>query len=102
MQLYTIVTGEVISNTPQITLLSILPGSYKNIKKGLLRHWVIAARLVILRHWRSTQSPSVNEWVVEMDHTEKMETLLAYELDILEKCRQIWVPWRAFRESTGN
>lgn len=41
MQLYTIVTGEVIPNTPQITLLSILPGSYKNIKKGLLRHLVI-------------------------------------------------------------
>ena len=31
MQLHTIVTGELVPNTPQIAMLSILPGYYKNI-----------------------------------------------------------------------
>lgn len=50
-QLYTRVTGVSVSNMPQVTLLYILPGSFKYIKKGLLRHWLTAARTIIPHHW---------------------------------------------------
>lgn len=99
LQLHTRATGVTIPNTPQITLLSILPGSYKSIKKGLLRHWLTAARAVIPRHWRSAHAPSLTDWILEMDHIERMETLLSQELDTYEQCRQIWLPWKVLRES---
>lgn len=66
MQLYTTVTRGIASNMPHTTLLSILPGSFKHIKRGLLKHWLTAARSVILHYWRSTQS-SLCDWVGHRD-----------------------------------
>lgn len=79
--LYNTVTGATIANTPQITLLSILPGSFTCIKKGLFRHWLTAARSFILHQWWMAHVPPLIEWVVEMDYIERMKSLLAYELE---------------------
>lgn len=73
LQFYTQATGVIVPNMPQITLLSILPGSYKSVKKGLFRHWLTAARAVIPRYWRLVHAPPLIEWVMEM--------LLSCELD---------------------
>lgn len=77
LRLYTTVTGAIAPNTLKTTLLSILPGSFKCIKKGLLRHWLTAVRSVIPHHWRSAQVHSVTEWVTEMDYIERIGSLLA-------------------------
>lgn len=44
---YTTVTGGLVPNMPQSTLLSILQGSFKSIKGSPLRHCLTAARLAI-------------------------------------------------------
>lgn len=56
------------SHRPQSTLLSIIPGSIKCIKKGLLRNRLTAARSVILRHLRTAHVPPLTEWITEMDY----------------------------------
>lgn len=53
-----------VPNTPQIVVLSVLPGSFKHIKHGLLRHCLTAA---ILHYWRTSRAPTLLEQV-EMDH----------------------------------
>lgn len=57
LQFHTYATGVIVPNTPQITLLSLPPGSYKDIKKAPLGHWLTKAREVIPRHWRLVHAP---------------------------------------------
>lgn len=90
-QLYTRATGKIVPNTAETTLLSILTGLYKSIKKGLLWHWLTAARMVIPCYWQMAHAPTLIERVMEMDHI---------ELDTYEQFYQNWLPWKLFRESS--
>lgn len=98
---YTTVAGVTIPNSPQIPLLSMLPDTFKPIKKSILWHCLTAARRMIPCHWRMTRILSLVEWVIEMDHIKRMESLLARKLDTYELCHHIWLPWKMFCESSG-
>lgn len=51
-----------IQVSPEIALLSMIPGSFSSIKKGILRNCLLAALIAISRHWKSTVSPHILEW----------------------------------------
>lgn len=49
--------------TPEVALLSLIPGSISGIKKVLQRFFLLAARNLIPRQWKSREGPSILEWV---------------------------------------
>lgn len=97
--LYSRLMATSIKPTPEIALLSILPGPLKSIKKDVLRHFLAAVRTVIPRHWKTTDVPSLGEWVVEVDQIRDLERLLAEEVGKEEQFTATWTSWSMFRYS---
>lgn len=87
--------------TPKMVLLSMLPGSLKAVKRGLLRHCLVAARTVIPRHWRSPTPPSLAKWLVEMDRISDMERLLAEENCSWDTYHRTWLAWTSYRNGSS-
>ncbi|KAM9311530.1 E3 ubiquitin-protein ligase RNF213 [Gastrophryne carolinensis] len=69
------VSGDRINNTPQVALLSLIPGPLSALKRGVLRHFISAMRAIIPRHWKSQDVPTLMEWVQELESICRMEEL---------------------------
>lgn len=91
------ITLSCYSNSPELALLSVIPGSISSIKKNILRHALTAGRAVIPRHWRSDHAPSIAEWVAEMNSIMRMEELVAEDRGNNEKFNITWMGWLNFR-----
>lgn len=68
-------TGLRVQRIPEIALLSMLPGSIANVKKGLLRLFLLAAWRIISRYWKQQTIPTIEEWAQEMIRLRRMEEL---------------------------
>lgn len=68
-----------IKPTPEVALLSMIPGPLKTIKKDIRCQFFAAARSMIPRHWRTVNVPSLEAWAVEVDQIRDLERLLAQE-----------------------
>lgn len=85
---------------PEMALLSMFPGSIKNIKQSLLKFFVVAVRQIIPRHWKSKDGPSRAEWVGAVNTLMRYEEMRAGEASQREKCYEIWRPWEIMRHSS--
>lgn len=72
-------------------------GSLYSIKKSILRHALTAGRAIIPRHWRSEDSPTIPEWVSEMNHIMRMEQLISEDVGKHYKFTAMWTRWLDFR-----
>lgn len=53
------------------------------------------ARLLILGHWKSTNLPTVKEWLAQMGNTIRLEKYIYQHRGSAKKFEKIWVPWLA-------
>lgn len=97
--LYNHVTGSRLTVSPASGLLNILPGPLSTLKKGLLKHFLTAARTVIPRHWKSTTPPSRAEWLAELNNLMRMENLMAEDAGTIESFITSWSAWSLFQDS---
>lgn len=74
-------TANDIPNSPSPTHLSLIPGSYKMFKHGLLHNFIKAAKTVIARRQKSPSPPTFSEWVGEMYMVSRMDCILATDMD---------------------
>lgn len=95
LQICSRITLTNYTNSPELTLLSVIPGSISSIKKNILRFALTAGRAVIPRHWRSETVPSIAVWDVEMNNIMRME--VAADRGNNEKFSQTWMGWIDFR-----
>lgn len=47
----------------------------------------------ILRHWQSTEPPTVKEWQNQMGDTIRLEKNIYQHRGSVRKFNKIWVPW---------
>lgn len=95
--LYNSLTGSDVSASPSSGLLSMLSGPISGLKKGLLKHFLIAARTVIPRHWKSATPPSLTEWASELNYLMRMENLLADDRGMTDAFVRTWTVWSVFQ-----
>lgn len=91
--LYNSLTGSNVPVSPSSGLLSTLPGPISSLKKGLLKHFLTAARTVIPRHWKSSIPPSLEEWTVELNLRMRMENLMADDTGRTDVFIRTWSIW---------
>ncbi|XP_066444370.1 inactive serine/threonine-protein kinase TEX14 [Eleutherodactylus coqui] len=87
--------------SPEMALLSILPGSIRANKNGSLRFFLLAMRTVIPRLWRSREPPTRVNWVTALDEIGHMEELRAKDDEKYSAYHATWEPWLTFRNTTG-
>lgn len=51
-----------VGSAPEVALLSTIPRSISKIKKGILKHCLMAAHVAISWHWKTSAPPQVLEW----------------------------------------
>lgn len=75
----------------------MIPGPFKSIKRNVLQNFLITARAVIPRHWKSTTVPSLGEWAIELDSIRDLEPLLAQEAGMEDQFSPTWTACSMFR-----
>lgn len=45
---------QTLEGSPELSLLSLIPGPLKNIKRSILGHCLVVIRTIIAQHWKST------------------------------------------------
>lgn len=78
-KIYRATTGVKIQSDIYVAILSMIPGSIKNIKKGTLKYYITAARTVIARNWKNKKAPSIKEWECEMGVMRSLEERMILE-----------------------
>lgn len=71
----------------------------KHYKKSLTRHLLNAAKILIPRHWKSKDIPSIPEWLHSVGDIYHMEETVAIARESFEKFNKLWPPWIMFRYS---
>lgn len=99
-ELYCKLVATSTQSSPEVALLSMIPGPFRSIKKYILRHFLTAARIVIPRHWKSTTVPSLGEWTIELDSKRDLKKILAWELGKEEQFSLNRTAWSMFRYSS--
>lgn len=99
-EIYRAMTGIELYPEIQVAVLSMIPGSVKNIKKGLLKYFLTAARTIIARKWKSTSMPLVEEWECEMAEMRALEERMVMEMGLKEQILRTWARWEEFRASS--
>lgn len=84
-EIYRVITGSNLQPDIFITVLSMIPGSIKSIKKGILKHFVTAARKIIARNWKSNLEPSIGEWECELGDMRSLEERMILETGLQKK-----------------
>ena len=95
-EIYQKVSGVERTPSIEISLLSLMTKSIRNIKTDILHHMTTAARKVIAQKWRNTTSPSIAEWICEMNEIQYMEREEGY---INNQMPGIWQQCEEFRSS---
>lgn len=67
------IMGRTWPETPEVTLLSIIPESDLKDQKGLLHFLVSKARALIPRHWKLSTPPTIGECVAELNSVMRLE-----------------------------
>lgn len=96
LQLLTDLVSDTYLNLPKLTVLSLLPGSYKQIKKSLIRHFLTAAQSVIARCRHQTDPLTFGTWACEMIQIEYLENLIVWDDDQSDSHSLIWTVWNNF------
>lgn len=97
-QIYTI-TKSKLKLMPECCLLNICNYSLSKYKKSVVRHMLNTAKSIIPKHWKNTQVPTVEEWLLAMDSIYKMEETATMASENTEKLRKLWRSWYIFRYS---
>ncbi|KAM9319845.1 receptor-type tyrosine-protein kinase FLT3 [Gastrophryne carolinensis] len=97
--IYEEVTGTKIENTPQVALLSLIPGPVSGIKKGILRHFISAMRAIIPRKWKSQVPPTLMDWVQELEVIRGTEEIIADHGESTEQFSLTWTCWLVYRDT---
>lgn len=72
VRIYTIVNSHTLFSQ-LITLLTLIPDPVSSVKKILLFFYLIVARNVIARHWKSMNAPTITEWIPELTRIQCLE-----------------------------
>lgn len=99
MNVYNQIMGLHLPNTRQITLRSLIPGQIRAIKKDLLRFLIAAARLVIPRHWRSSQPPTLVKWYAKVEQLRRMENIISDIELTTDNYIANWSGWLTYTQS---
>lgn len=75
----------------------MIPGSVKSINKGVLKHFVTAARTNIVRKWKSNIEPSIGEWECELDDMRALEERMILETGLKKQVLASWQVWGEYR-----
>lgn len=78
-KIYPAKTGINLQPNILVSVLSVIPGSVKNIKKDILKYFLTAARTTIARKWKNRTAPSIDEWMSEMSEMRSMEERMMIE-----------------------
>lgn len=92
-EIYRAMTGNEIYPDILITVLSMIPGSIKNIKRDSLKYFLTAARTCIARKWKSSITPSMMEWECEMAEMRALEERKVIEEGSNKQIKQIQATW---------
>lgn len=93
------ITGIRIENEPMSLLLSMLPLPNYVLKPGLISFLLIAAKTVIPRLWKSTQTPTIADWYKEIFFLQRMEELRADSHGSSVRNTLVWSTWVTFTTS---
>uniref|UniRef100_A0A8C5WDD9 Reverse transcriptase zinc-binding domain-containing protein n=1 Tax=Leptobrachium leishanense TaxID=445787 RepID=A0A8C5WDD9_9ANUR len=69
------ITGLDLLPSPQVALFHLVPLSPITYRKSLAIHLFNMAKSLIPRHWRSTHTPTISEWITAVDNTRGMEEM---------------------------
>lgn len=86
------VTSSSIACVPEIGLLSLIPGPLNLSKKGLLRHFLPAARQTIAAPWKQLGKPPIAAFLEKINYVMRMEELTASD-DKSPVFFHIWQPY---------
>lgn len=86
-----------IQPPPEVVLLSMIPESFRSVKKDILQHFLTSARTVIPRHWKSSTVPSLGEWAIALNSIRDLERILAREVGKEVQFSLTWTTWSMFR-----
>ena len=83
---------------PATYLLLDLPMAMTKFKKSLLRHFLTAARACVPILWKSTSSPTRQQWIGRISEIQQMEKLTAGIREQEDSYRSVWSPYISYRE----
>lgn len=84
-KIYLAVTGVNLQPDILVSVLSMIPGSVKSIKKGILKYFLTAARTVIARKWKNRTAPSIDKWMSEISEMLSLEERMMIEKGLKNK-----------------
>lgn len=89
------ILGEKIKPTPTLCILNKLHTTIKirSQKLNWLKVAITTAKRVILRHWKSQESPSYEEWFLTLTETASFERLIYKINGKLQIFNEIWDPF---------
>lgn len=96
LQLLDTLTRTKLPNKLLITVLSMLLGSYRQIKCNLSKHFNTAACSVIARHWRCMAVPLMAEWACEMNNINHVDHMNTWDEDKSEFYNCTLTAWSYF------
>lgn len=100
-KIYMEMTGINLQPDILISVLLMIPGLVKSIKRGILKHFITAARTIIARKWKSKVEPSIKEWECELGEMRSLEERMVLETGLKEQSAISWQSWREFRASSS-
>ncbi|OCT58665.1 hypothetical protein XELAEV_18001806mg [Xenopus laevis] len=80
-----------VTRDPAVILLHHNERSVASYKRSLTQYALNGTKLVIPRKWKSTQIPTLTEWIIEMEDRRKYEDLHA---DCYKAKRNHWATCR--------
>lgn len=93
------ITETEIVFSPECCLLHISNYSLSRYKKSVVRHMLNAANTIIPRHWKTTHTPTLAEWLSEVGSLYRMEETVAMTTERTDKFHKIWRAWFIFKYS---
>lgn len=93
------VTTYTLNYNPAQYLLHHTTLPKQDYHKSLAMHMVNAAGLCVPIQWRSTEIPSIREWLLRISKIEEMEELILTAHERIQKFTTTWACWTHFKTS---
>lgn len=93
------ITETELEFSPECCLLHLSNYSLSRYKKSVVRHMLNAAKTIIPRHWKSTHTLKLTEWLSQVDSLYRMEETVAMASEITDKFHKLWKSWFIFKYS---
>lgn len=94
-------TGTILSNAPQVTLLTRAPEVNNKPDRKLLSYMLGAARMTIPRYWKTDGVPSILEWHNELEGIRRAESTMVREENKRDKYNKIWEGWETCKKTAN-